>query len=325
MVRTLLQDLAQQNHRSAADEPDARPLKFQQTIPRSLVHRAAVSEVFVTDMNILGPDRFEVGAQWPRRHTFFGPRTEASHDPMLYAETCRQAGLLIAHRAYGIPLGHNFLLDHKTYSVDEGGLATVGRPVDVTMRVSAHEVKYRSKDVAGMRLDFECFRDSHRIGTMSERWRCVSSSVYRRVRGDHFAATPFQAKVLPTVDPALVGRERPEDVLVARTDAPGTWSLQFDPDHAVLFDHGVDHVPGMVLSEGARQAALLTVDDPYALPVHTDFRFLKYVEFDQECLLLAVEEPSAEAGTRVVRVTLEQNGATAALGTLAMRSSCQAT
>ena len=38
---------------------------------RNLVHRAAVSEVFVTDLNIVGEDRFEVGAQWPRRHGFW--------------------------------------------------------------------------------------------------------------------------------------------------------------------------------------------------------------------------------------------------------------
>src|SRR6266536_4593887 len=235
MVGILLQESVREIPKiKINDRPATRSVDFQQTIPRRLVHRAAVSEVFVTDLNILGEGQFEVGAQWPRRHGFFGPRRPSPPDPMLYVETCRQAGLLIAHRAYGIPLGHSFLSDHKTYAVDEAGLTTVGRPVDVVLRVSAHDVQYRGKNPYGGQLDFECFRDGHRIGQGSERWRSVSPAVYRRVRGDPFAATPFQAKVRPTVMPALVGRERAEDVLVAATATAGTWSLQFDPDHAVL-------------------------------------------------------------------------------------------
>lgn len=322
MVGTLIQGSVREiPETNINDWPATRSVDFQQTIPRRLVHRAAVSEVFVTDLNIHGEGQFEVGAQWPRRHGFFGPRTPSSHDPMLYVETCRQAGLLIAHRAYGIPLGHSFLSDHKSYEVDEAGLTTVGRPVDVVLRVSAHELQYRGKNVSGGRLDFECFRDGHRIGKGSEQWRSISPAVYRRVRGDHFAATPFQARVLPTVAPARVGRERAEDVLVAATATPGTWSLQFDPDHPVLFDHAVDHVPGMVLIEGARQVGLLAIGDPRALPVFAEFEFVSYVEFDAECLLVVEEVAVAVDGTRIVRVTLRQNGAVAAIGTLGMRLS----
>lgn len=322
MVGTLVQETAHSTCETRIVEPPwGNRLDFQQTIPRSLVHRAAVSEVFVTDLNILGDDRFEVAAQWPRRHGFFGPRTSSSHDPMLYAETCRQAGLLIAHRAYGVPFGDSILSNSQAYSVDVEGLATVGRPVDVVLQVTAHDIQYRGKKLGGMRFDFECFRNGHRIGEMSHRWQCVSSAVYRRLRGEHFAATPFQTRVRPTVAPALVGRERREDVLVAATATPATWSLQFDPDHPVLFDHAVDHVPGMVLLEGARQAALLTVGNPRALPVRMGFQYDKYVEFDSECLLFAEECDVAEDGARVVRVTAQQDGVTVASGTLAMSSS----
>lgn len=302
-----------------SERQPGRPVDFQQTIPRYLVHRAAVSEVFVTDLHMLGRDRFEVGAQWPRRHGFYGPPTQDSHDPMLYAETFRQALLLVAHRAYRIPLEHAFISDHKTCAVEAAGLTTAGRPVDVVMRISAHEVEYRGKNIRGMRSDVDCYRDGALIGAATERWRCISPAVYRRLRGDRFAAMPFQARILPTVQPALVGRERPEDVLVAETSVPGRLSLQFDPDHAVLFDHPVDHVPGMVLAEGARQAALLTVGAPRALPVRMDFEFHTFVEFDAECLLTTEELASAADGARVVRVLLEQRGRTVASVTLHLR------
>jgi hypothetical protein len=318
MVGTMIQESVREIPESKINE---RQVDFQQTIPRGLVHRAAVSEVFVTDLNILGEGRFEVGAQWPRRHSFFGPRTPAFHDPMLYGETVRQAAMLIAHRAYGVPLSNSFLSSDKEYSVDQAGLATDSRPVDVVLRGTAHEIEYRGKNVGGMRLDFECFRDGQRMGTASERWRSVSSAVYRRVRGDHFAATPFQAAALPGVAPASVGRDRAEDVLVAATPVGGTWSLRFDPDHPVLFDHAIDHVPGMALIEGARQAALLAVGDPYALPVSGEFRFDAYVEFDSDCRLVVEADDAGPDRTRPVRVDVRQKGATAAHGTLGMRLS----
>src|SRR4051812_26459174 len=90
MVSTVIQGSVREIPETKINgRPATQTVDFQQTIPRSLVHRAAVSEVFVTDLNILGEGTFEVGAQWPRRHSFFGPRTPAFHDPMLYAETIR--------------------------------------------------------------------------------------------------------------------------------------------------------------------------------------------------------------------------------------------
>ncbi|WP_018681338.1 ScbA/BarX family gamma-butyrolactone biosynthesis protein [Actinokineospora enzanensis] len=322
MVGTLLQEPVHGTYELGSAEPITapRPLDFQQTIPRAVVHRAAVSEVFVTDMNTLGPDRFEIAAQWPRRHSFFGPGAPHTHDPMLHAETCRQAGLLIAHRAYGVPLGHGFLSDRKQCTVDVAGLVTVGKPVDVVLRIAAHDLIRRGRNVVGGRMEFECFRDGHRVGAASESWRCMSPAVYRRLRGEHHGATPRRARTRATVYPALVGRALGRDVLVAATETYGVWSLQIDPDHEVMFDHPVDHVPGMVLTEAARQAALLTVRDPYALPVRTDFEYRSYVEFDSECLLRVEGVCDVEDGVREVRVSFRQGGAVVAAGTLAMRS-----
>jgi hypothetical protein len=288
-----------------------------QTAPRHLVHRAALSEVFVTDLRVVGENDFQVGAQWPRRHSFLGPRTRALHDPLLYVETCRQAGLLVAHGALDVPLNYHFLSHSKSYTIAADGLRTCERPVDVVVNVNTSELRRRGKGLTGS-MKFDCYRGGLHIGTTTEHWSCVSSGVYRRVRGDHFAATPFQATALPTVEPALVGRERPEDVLVAETPLHNVWALQFDPDHPVLFDHPVDHVPGMVLMEGARQAALLVVGNPQALPLHGEFDFASCIEFDEPCLVIAEQDPPAKDGSTIISVTFQQNGATAATATMEM-------
>ncbi|WP_142212826.1 AfsA-related hotdog domain-containing protein [Streptomyces sp. SLBN-118] len=48
------------------------------------------------------------------------------------------------------------------------------------------------------------------------------------------------------------GRDRFEDVVLAATDRPDRWQLRVDTTHPILFDHLVDHAPGMLLLEPAR-------------------------------------------------------------------------
>ncbi|MCZ0971672.1 AfsA-related hotdog domain-containing protein [Streptomyces albulus] len=52
--------------------------------------------------------------------------------------------------------------------------------------------------------------------------------------------------------------------------------------HPVLFDHPVDHVPGMLMVEAARQAAR-AVAPHWSLPVALDCSFARYAELDAPC------------------------------------------
>jgi len=70
------------------------------------VHRAALAEVFLTSWTESGPDSYRVSAQWPRFHSFYADADEGGYDdPMLLCETMRQTFPLLAHAAYGMPLG----------------------------------------------------------------------------------------------------------------------------------------------------------------------------------------------------------------------------
>ncbi|WP_260845011.1 AfsA-related hotdog domain-containing protein [Streptomyces sp. SLBN-31] len=51
----------------------------------------------------------------------------------------------------------------------------------------------------------------------------------------------------------------PTDVVLSPLGQPHRWQLRVDTRHPVLFDHIVDHVPGMLLIEAARQAATATL------------------------------------------------------------------
>ncbi len=121
----------------------------------------------------------------------------------------------------------------------------------------------------------------------------------------------------------LVGRHDPRDVVLGTPGeerpsgadglnadwAYGSWQLRIDRGHPVLFDHPVDHVPGMALLEAARQAAQ-ALSPARVLPVMVDSKYYKYVELAAPCWITATRAPIRRAKDARVRVRAEQNGET---------------
>ena len=289
-------------------EPDL----FQQAVPRALVHRAAISEVLLTGARRCGQDTYRVGAQWSRGHSYYGAVAGRWHDPMLFAESVRQVGLLLAHEALDIPLGFNFLTETMSFDVIEEGMRLGSGPADVVLEVRLHDVVRRRNVVSGYAYDVVGYRDGRRIGWARVTAHCVSAPVYRRLRGEHAGMTA--ARDLPSgINPELVGRNCEFDVVLSEASDNGVRELRADADHPVLFDHPLDHIPGMVVMEAARQAGLAALGLPDALLVGCDAEFHKYVELDSPCHVSVVDADAHETDRRkLLRVEFWQSGALAA-------------
>ena len=310
-MTTMIIGQAESSHKGLGS---AEPLLVRQTVPPRLIRRINSSDVFVTHLGIVAEDVFEVGVRWPGTHSFYTPAAPRVHDPLLFLESVREAGVLIAHAGYQIPMEFKFLTNQKWFHVDDpAGLRTNGSdPVDVTMRVTAKDIKRRARSFAGMLFDVECYRDGSRIGTAAYRWSCVSSAGYARLRGRYRDAQPEVPAGAFPVDHDLVGRCAAIDVMLA--DAPGenTWLLRVDPEHHVIYDHPMDHVPGNAIIEAGRQAALLASGMPEALPVGGELDFHHYIEFDQPCTVTAHPVP----GTSIIRLAFDQGEVRMADGSL---------
>nr|QEO75108.1 hypothetical protein [uncultured bacterium] len=292
---------------------------FEQTVPRHLVHRAAVSEVFLTDLRIIDDTTFSVGAQWPRDHSFYRLSTPHRHDPMLLAETIRQAALVIAHQVFQVPLDWKFMSHETNYQVTSAGLALGKRPADILLSVTCHDIKRRGPRVAGMSMEISCHREGRRIGSGSVRWSCVTPASYKRLRGGRDELDTSGDPVPAPMARQLVGRDRSRDVVLSPLGERDRWLLRVDQHHPVLFDHPVDHVPGMVLQEAGRQAAALLLNRPDVAPVACRFTFDKYVEFGSPVIVSAGRCTPATSGALGVGVRIEQDGSTVAHGLMDMR------
>ncbi|WP_329495711.1 ScbA/BarX family gamma-butyrolactone biosynthesis protein [Kitasatospora herbaricolor] len=303
--------IAELGEDEAYPEPSAGYDFHERTVSRHLVHRTTVSEVFLTGWQATGPYDFLLGAQWPRAHGFYRLPGDVQHDPVLLAETIRQAGLLISHVGFGVPQGHQFAMDDLSYAVDLDGLAIDARPASLMLRVSCQDVRMRHRRLASLRVEVQAERDGRPLGHGSGQVSVIPPQAYRRLRGrDGLNPAPLRPGT-PTT-PALVGRENPSDVVLTPARQPGTWLLRADARHPVLFDHPVDHVPGMLVLEAARQAAQRLRHPEPVVPVEAISSFEHYIELDRPCLVRAWLEPAPDPRRVPVRVTLEQDGRTAA-------------
>lgn len=290
----------------------ASPL-FTTTVPRGYVHRASVSEVLLTgwENDTAAPggpsDSFVVRAQLPRSHALFAP-AGGHQDPMLLVESIRQAGILLAHAEYDAPFGHQFLMWDISLSATASALTTGPTPTDIELRTACRDIVRRGRTFAGMRYDVSVLRDGMPMATGSARFNCTSPAVHRRLRAGRPTTT---GRPLPSpVHPGEVGHSNPQHVLLA--GGPGGrrdgWELRVDTDHPIFFDHPVDHVPGMLLIEAARQAARAATGQPDALLVGLTSEFARYAELDAPCWISARDEGPDAAGDLRVRVEGVQQG-----------------
>ncbi|MGW7139504.1 ScbA/BarX family gamma-butyrolactone biosynthesis protein [Streptomyces xanthophaeus] len=281
------------------------------TVPKELVHRAAVAEVMLTDWERLDDTHFRVAAQWPRSHSFFTPVDGEHHDPLMAVETIRQVGSLLGHAEFAIPFGQHFLMHDLSVTVNPEELEVRQTPASLDIEVTCTEVKRRGSALTAMSYATVIRREGMLVATGRASYSCTSPAVYRRLRPAHVLDGALRP--LPLTAPAApqsVGRTSPSDVVLTPIGEPNRWQLRVDTRHPVLFDHPVDHVPGMLLLEAARQAAAAVLERSSFLPLSIISEFQKYAELDAPCIIEAEYlGRSIRDGAERVRVTGHQGGA----------------
>ncbi|MCB5178570.1 ScbA/BarX family gamma-butyrolactone biosynthesis protein [Streptomyces antimicrobicus] len=291
----------------------ARPV-LTRPVAREYVHKAAHSEVLLTGWRAVGQDLFVVTAQWPRDHAFYAT-VDGQHDPLLLAETVRQAIPLLSHAAYGAPFGHRQIWDRFVHAVDPAVLAVGDAPTELELHISCTDVSRRGHRLAGLTMNVGFVREGRLLGGAEAVFTNQSPAVHERLRPGYADLDELHTAVLPPAPPVvahLVGRDRARDVVLAASDRPHRFQLRADLSHPTLFDHPVDHAPGMLLLEAARQATHAAAHPATARILGMDAEFLRYVELDAPCWIETSVTPRAwDPSDRLqVHVTARQNDRT---------------
>ncbi|MGW6473232.1 ScbA/BarX family gamma-butyrolactone biosynthesis protein [Streptomyces nigra] len=264
-------------------------------------HRPDPADRFPVDWLRLSEHRYLVSVDWPAAHRFFAPLPGGRQDPMLVAETTRQATMMLAHAEYGVPVGDQFLMQELGYRLltDEFTVLAASGPIDVVVECS--DVQLRAGRLVGMRVDLRFQRLGRVLATSMGVLYCTSARVYRRLRGASMGAAGRSVPLLPAVPAHETGRTDPADVVLARSKHRPGWRLRVNVAHPTLFARPNDHVPGMVLLEAARQAATALTPGHDFHPASMRVAFHKYCELADPCWILAGHETDPELGA-VVRV-----------------------
>ncbi|MER0446895.1 ScbA/BarX family gamma-butyrolactone biosynthesis protein [Streptomyces sp. Edi4] len=280
-------------------------------MPRQYVHKQALAEVLLTGWHQVTEDVFLVGAQWSRSHGFYTPG-EGTYDPVLFVETVRQTIPLLSHLAYDVPFGYHLIWDHFSFELAPGTMAVGPTPAGLELRIECSDVRRRRDRLTALTMNVTATRDGRHLGIARARFTSQPPAVYQRLRGaygDLAAAVARTLPLAPPVPPQRVGRDRFHDVVLSPTDSGQVWQLRVDTGHPVLFDHPVDHVPGILLIEAAHQATRAALGPHRCVSVlGMESVFTQYVELDSPCLIEATVLPG-EAGGRVrTRVVARQAG-----------------
>jgi 2-oxo-3-(phosphooxy)propyl 3-oxoalkanoate synthase len=290
---------------SAATEAVARiaepvKLSFGRTIERSLVHRASVAEVFVTDIQPAGDARFVAAAQLPLSHGYYSDHTRkpAVFDPLLLLEAGRQAGIAGAH-LLGLPKGAMMMVAGFTIALT-GALPAGDRPGELRIDNRFDASRMRGGRVRTGSVTQDLYLGEEHIGVHTMEVNVVTPSEHNALRGVmRGTPAPFTSQLedLPArrPPPHVVGRTNPLNVVIADVfrDGQGARALVAPLfGNRSLFDHDYDHLPATTLAEAARQLAVVLAG-PDAVPYEVSGRFMRFAELDAPCVAQAARSGPA--------------------------------
>jgi len=240
-------------------------LSFSSTLPRQVVHRHAIHEVFVTDAAELPDGTVRCVGQLPRTHSYFSDQSaeKPSYDIVLLTEVFRQAQFVMCHNYLGVPLDEKFIFVDGDVAIEPSALEVGEEPARAQIDIRIVERFHRKEVLNGITVAMEMTVDGIPAASkrMSARW--MSTSSWNKLREKGRAQLDFSGiRQQPTscwIEPATVGRTSRRNVVVGGisvVDEGISGALIVNQRHPSLFDHPLDHVPAMLMFEAFRQIGL---------------------------------------------------------------------
>lgn len=305
-------------HTALTDHAD---FSFEQTVPRSLVHKRSIENVLLNEISAVAPDRFVCAGRVPTAHRFFNDAGRTPHtDILFFTELGRQASLAVTHRFLHAAHDDVFIFEGSEATLAPGAWTAALRPASdaVLVEIFAREVTRRRNDaVSRVVADHVMWIGGEQVFLGTGAWTLHPAALFQRLRrsaarthtapASNVIAWPAARARLPRVtgDNVVISAPQP-------AEGEGAWtaSLIVDSTHPYFFDHPCDHVPGMLLLEGCAQIALAADTAAHRASVASyDMTFAQFVECDSAATLTARPAgTSLASGERRFTVTVTQNG-----------------
>ena len=265
---TLIYESAPELDETITIDPDIEDLHYDRTVDRHKVHRAAVSEVFLTDIRRQSAQHVLVAAQLPSSHSFF-------HDSIY-----NEFGLTIyPHEIAALnPEDTNLLIrNYFDWTSIRRGAPRSGRCYQQLIMGNRVIAEHFSGGRILTKNQLQALRSEYR-GTPPP----TTANLHELTFTD----------VQDPIAPERVGRRNPLNVVISQLNTTETPTAQVTPNVAnkALFDHAYDHITMQILTEAARQLYLATRPDSELAPEISSIRgnFLAFAELDSPVQIRAI-------------------------------------
>ncbi|WP_127960417.1 AfsA-related hotdog domain-containing protein [Serratia microhaemolytica] len=238
----------------------------QNTIPKSYVHRTMVGEVFLTDIKKIHDNKYVTVGYLPKSHSYFNDlfyqkTNDRVYDAILLLEVCRQTSIYVTHHFFSVPYSAKFVFDNADFTLFDSEIPYKTECSTILVVVDIIERKFRRSELNGLVFHMDIYVDGYCYAQkiMSISW--MDDRKWYRLRSQR----PLECYDTTSVVPATsfeVGRQLLQNVVVGNLDIHNSGvntTLIVDQCHPSIFDHPLDHVPGMLLIEAYRQTALLAI------------------------------------------------------------------
>ncbi len=245
-------------------------LSFEQTVPRSLVHKRSLENVLVTEIKACAEDRFICAGRLPRAHRFFNDSGRRPHkDILFYSELGRQCSIAISHAFLGVSVDDVFIFEGTTAALTEAVWRSPLTPSSDSVVVDVRLLEtIRRRDVVSRVVgDYTIRLGGEVVCSGTGAWSVQARALFERLRRGA-AKRSAQPRTGPATGDesyeARRGDTRGANVVIeppAYGDGTGEFvtTLVVDRTHPYFFDHPCDHVPGVLLLEGCAQLTVASL------------------------------------------------------------------
>lgn len=277
---------------------------FSQTIPKSLVHKRNVENVYLTNISKITDDEYECATILPVCNIFFSQFEEILHKNIIFIiEISRQMSIAVTHLRYNIPLETNFIANSTQVSFLDSELSYEDiKEKKIKTRIEKDFIKFSSKkEIKIIRYNLSIYTNKKKYCQVSTEVSLHNAVRYKRLRLISRYKAIGSEKQMPK--PSHNKSELPRDQYVKLikninydTSNSIKADLIVDFRHPFFFDHFNDHISGMLIIAGLRQLVIKYIKlkyGDYNNKIYlTDFnlKFLAFGELDFPISISVLEE-----------------------------------
>lgn len=288
-------------------------------LDRELVHKRQAENVFVGVPVRCGPREFSSPAEFPCSHCLYNDTPSGLSGAGYLIEVARQSNLAICHMFYDVPLDSGFLVAALDWCFSRPRPFVVEELEAFEVRTEIVEAVIRKGVLAKVSTESRFF-DSYGVEFLAGKASFLITSRKLTTRGAR--PEPVALGQVPMA-PHRVMVTRPYNVFVGEPNRPADGTTETNPliidvTHPYFFEHENAHVPGMMLLEAGKQAAVFAaprrfpiIGDCYGDLCRGEIRFTRFAELYRPvsiaCAFGSLHE-SADGFQAPVDITFEQAG-----------------